>query len=126
MIMVNEILETRITHCESNVKIFANQLDDVANKIESVANRLIETEKSIVKTVVMQEFTNENIKKIEHHIKNTDAAVDMVQQQQAKIENKQAGKNDLFKSWHMWLALGIGVFGALMSIYDRIAQHLTR
>lgn len=124
--MITDVLETRINHCESNVKVFASQLDDVAQQVKNVANKINETEKVLVKVTVMQEYNGEAIKKLEHHLKNTDAAVEMIEQRQSKIETQQVAKSDLFKSWQVWLALGIGVFGAFMSIYDRIAEHITR
>ena len=124
--MSANILDTRVSHCENNDKLFVNQLDNFAHQIKEVANKIHETEKIMVKVCVLQESNSKDIDKLTHHLKNTDLAVGMLQDQQARSESQQEAKMNLFKTWQLWLTLimcVLGIFGAAMSIYDRASQQ---
>lgn len=43
-----------------------------------------------------------------------------------KSSIKEETKKGIIKYWHMWLALGIGIFGAIMSIVDWFTEHFVK
>ena len=119
-----DVLETRINNCENNLKISAHQLNDVAEQLKSVADKIHENEKILTKIAVLQDRTTEDVKNLEHNLKNTDIAQEMLDSRYTKLEVQQQTRRDFFKNWHVMVALGIGIFGAFMSIYDRFADHI--
>lgn len=127
--MAIEMHDSRLNNCETNVKLFGKQLNDVTDQLKEIAKKVQEIDKIISEITFLNKYNKEEIDKLHHRLKNTDAAVSMIHEQQTRIEIQNQAKMNIFKTWQVWLTIAmgfVGIFGALMSVYDRFTQHVVR
>lgn len=127
--MAIDMYDARLNNCENNVKLFGKQLNDVADQLKEIAKKVQEIDKIIFEITLLNKLNKEEIDKMNHRLKNTDAAVSMLQEQHTIIETQHQAKINLFKTWQVWLTIAmgfVGIFGALMSVYDRFTQNIVR
>lgn len=113
------------------------RINNCEQVVRETVSLLHSAEKELVELKMLQKSNQEDIKDLHHTQKNTQIAIKMfqdhVERQLQEIKEKLAAhtvkeetKNQMFKSWHMWLLLGLAIFGSVMSIYDRIAEHAVK
>jgi hypothetical protein len=124
--MSNDVLETRLFHCEEGIKGVTDQLKEVTHQIQ-------ENEKTLYRVTVLQEMTEKQVSALEHKMKNNDVAMKMIDDEQQKIKTKfieataeKQAKKKFFKDSNNILVFLLTCITIIGVIYDRMAEYFAK
>jgi len=124
--MSADVLETRLHHCEENVKGITDQCKDIAHQIQ-------ENERTLYRVTVLQEMTEKKVTTLEHKMKNNDAVLKMMDSEHEKIRTKirdaeieKTTKKKFYKNSSAIILFVFTVVNLLAVAYDRLSEHFSQ
>jgi len=136
MEMTIDTLGVRVKNCEEKIEVLDDNLKGLSANQREILNLTHQNELTLSEIKILQRSTQEDVKELFHDAKNLKLEMEIERKQRDKeimwVKEKllvhdtiEETKSYTFKQWHLFVSLSIGAFGAVLSIYDRLIQHLT-